>query len=36
LPIPSGVDTHSTEFIGAQQTCQQLIPARLPYSGRAG
>ncbi len=33
---PSGIDTHSTQFTRARQTCQKLIPARLPYSGSGG
>jgi hypothetical protein len=32
LVPPPGVDTNSTEFTQAQHTCQQLIPAGLPYS----
>jgi hypothetical protein len=36
FPIPSSIDTHSAQFVGAQQICQRLIPAGFPYSGRAG
>ena len=36
LVPPSGVDTNSTVFTQAQHTCQQLIPAGLPYSGSDG
>ena len=35
LPIPPGVDTNSPQFIQARQTCAQLIPAGLPYSGNS-
>lgn len=33
---PSSIDTHSTQFTEAQQTCRKLIPSGLPYSGSAG
>jgi len=34
FPIPpSSIDTNSTRFIQARQTCEKLIPAGLPYSG---
>jgi len=36
LVPPPGVDTNSTQFTQAQHTCQQLIPAGLPYSGSDG
>jgi hypothetical protein len=32
LDIPSGIDTHSTQFTQAAQTCTKLIPKGLPYS----
>ncbi len=31
-PIPSSIDTKSTRFARARQTCARLIPAGLPYS----
>jgi hypothetical protein len=34
--IPASIDTNSTQFTQAQQTCQKLIPAGLPYSGSGG
>ena len=36
FPIPASVNTRSSQFIHAQQTCQELIRAGFPYSGRAG
>jgi hypothetical protein len=36
LPIPSSIDTHSTQFTQAAQTCTKLIPAGLPYSRPGG
>lgn len=30
--IPASIDTTSTQFVQAQHTCQELIPAGLPYS----
>ena len=36
FPIPSSIDTHSTQFTQAQQTCEKLIPAGLPNSGSGG
>jgi hypothetical protein len=33
FPIPSSIDTNSTRFTQARQTCEKLIPAGLPYSG---
>jgi hypothetical protein len=36
LVPPPGVDTNSTQFTQAQHTCQQLIPAGLPYSRSDG
>jgi hypothetical protein len=33
LTPPPGVDTNSTLFNAAQETCKKLIPAGLPYSG---
>jgi hypothetical protein len=34
--IPSTIDTNSTQFTQAKHTCEQLIPAGLPDSGRSG
>jgi hypothetical protein len=36
FPIPSSINSNSTQFIQARQTCQKLIPAGLPYSGSGG
>jgi hypothetical protein len=36
LVPPPGLDTNSTAFTQAEHTCQQLIPAGLPYSGSDG
>jgi hypothetical protein len=36
FPIPSSVNSNSTQFIQARQTCQKLIPAGLPDSGSQG
>jgi hypothetical protein len=36
FPIPSSVNSNSTQFNQARQTCQKLIPAGLPDSGSAG
>jgi len=36
FPIPSSVNTSSTQFNQARQTCRKLIPAGLPDSGPAG
>lgn len=36
FPITSSIDTNSTRFTQAKQTCEQLIPAGLPDSGRSG
>lgn len=36
LSIPSSIDTNSTQFNQAAQTCTKLIPAGLPDSGRSG
>lgn len=33
---PPGLDTSSPPFNQAQQTCEKLIPAGLPYSGSGG
>jgi len=33
FPIPLSIDTSSTPFTQARQTCERLIPAGLPYSG---
>ncbi len=33
---PAGLDTSSAPFTQAQQTCEKLIPAGLPYSGSDG
>jgi hypothetical protein len=33
---PTGLDTHSTQFTRAAQTCRKLIPAGLPDSGSGG
>ena len=32
LHVPSSIDTRSTQFTQAAQTCRKLIPAGLPYS----
>jgi hypothetical protein len=32
FPIPSSIDTGSTQFTRARQTCEALIPPGLPYS----
>ena len=32
FPIPSSIDTSSTRFTQARQTCEKLIPPGLPYS----
>jgi hypothetical protein len=32
FPIPSTINSNSTQFSHARQTCQELIPAGLPYS----
>jgi len=34
--IPSSIDTHSTQFVQAAQSCAKLIPAGLPYSKPEG
>jgi hypothetical protein len=34
--IPSSINSNSTQFNQARQTCQKLIPAGLPDSGSAG
>ena len=34
--IPSSIDTHSTQFTQARQTCTKLIPPGLPYSSGSG
>jgi hypothetical protein len=36
FPIPSSINSNSTQFKQARQTCQKLIPAGLPDSGAAG
>jgi hypothetical protein len=36
FPIPSSINSNSTQFNRARQTCQKLIPAGLPDSGSAG
>lgn len=36
FPIPSSINTHSTRFTQADQTCRKLIPAGLPYAAPAG
>jgi hypothetical protein len=36
FPIPSSINSNSTQFNQARQTCQKLIPAGLPDSGSAG
>jgi hypothetical protein len=36
FPIPSNIDSNSTRFTQARQTCERLIPAGLPDSGRSG
>ncbi len=36
LQIPSTIDTQSTQFTQAAQTCTKLIPAGLPYSRPGG
>ena len=36
LSIPSSINTKSTQFALAAQTCTRLIPAGLPYSHRGG
>jgi hypothetical protein len=36
FPGINKIDTHSTQFTRAQQTCQKLIPSGLPYSGSEG
>jgi hypothetical protein len=36
FPIPSNINSNSTQFNQARQTCQKLIPAGLPDSGSAG
>lgn len=36
FPVPSSIDTHSTQFIQARDTCEKLVPAGLPYSGSTG
>jgi hypothetical protein len=36
FPIPSSIDTSSTQFTQARQTCEKLIPAGLPDSGSRG
>jgi len=36
FPIPSSINSNSTQFNQARQTCQRLIPAGLPDSGSAG
>jgi len=33
FPIPLSIDTSSTPFTQARQTCERVIPAGLPYSG---
>jgi hypothetical protein len=33
FPIPSSINTKSTQFIRARQICEKLIPAGLPDSG---
>jgi hypothetical protein len=32
FPIPGGMNTKSTQFLRARETCEMLIPAGLPYS----
>jgi hypothetical protein len=32
LPIPSSIDTKSTRFAQARQTCVRFVPAGLPYN----
>ena len=36
FPIPSSINSNSTQFDQARKTCQKLIPAGLPDSGSAG
>jgi hypothetical protein len=36
FPIPSSINSNSTQFNQARQTCQKLIPAGLPDSGSEG
>jgi len=36
FPIPPSVDTNSTQFTQAKQTCTKLIPAGLPQSWSGG
>jgi hypothetical protein len=36
LSIPSSINTNSTQFTQAAQTCARLIPAGLPYSHPGG
>lgn len=36
FPIPSSIDTNSTQFTQAKQTCEKLIPAGLPGSSGSG
>jgi hypothetical protein len=36
FPIPSNINSNSTQFNQARQSCQKLIPAGLPDSGSAG
>jgi hypothetical protein len=36
FPIPSSINSGSTRFNQARQSCQKLIPAGLPYSGSGG
>jgi hypothetical protein len=35
FPIPPGMNTKSTQFLRARETCELLIPAGLPYSKAA-
>ena len=34
FPIPSGMDTNSTQFRRAREICELLVPPGLPYSSR--
>jgi hypothetical protein len=36
FPVPSSMNTHSTQFEQARQICAKLIPAGLPYSSSSG
>jgi hypothetical protein len=36
FPIPSTINTNSTQFTQARQKCEKLIPAGLPDSGSGG